>query len=58
MPQTVISARSKSVDRSGARRARQAAQPELGGFDIDDVKQRAIGQERRQKGVLDDFGIS
>ncbi len=38
-------------------RARQAAQAHLGGLDVDDVEQRAVGQEGRHEGVLDDFGV-
>ena len=57
MPQTVISARSTAWCNGAVGRARQSAQAELRRLDIDDVEQRAIGEERRQKGVLDHFGI-
>ena len=39
------------------RRSRQTAQAELRRLDIDDVKQRAIGEKRRQERVLDDVGV-
>ena len=58
MPQTVIRPRKKVWRNERARRPRQAAQPDLGGFDVDDVEKRAIGQERRQERVLDDIGVS